>query len=380
MFTRFTAWKAALLAVLVMALAVPPSSIRAFAEQEGPQKAPPDPQSQGQQRPTVDPNQKQKRPEYSIQVESPLVQVDAVVTDQDGNILTGLKKENFRVAEDGEPQQITNFSPTDAPITVVMLMEFSKLGYSIFAYTAKYWATDFISHLKKEDWLAFKTFDMKTHLEVDFTQNKQDVQQAIYQLYFPGFSEANLFDALVETLDEMKDVKGKKAILVMCSGLDTFSKHTLDQTLKIVKQTDVTIFGVGVAQQLAEYADARGQLGAIDRMNFLQGQNQLSTFARMTGGYAWYPQFDGQIPEIFETVAQFLRNQYTIGFIPTNQNNDGKYHKLKVEVVDDSGQPLIITNAKGKKRKIVIYAREGFTAPTGAVSALPQGGPSRSGY
>ncbi len=367
MLTRFTALKVVLLSLLVLALAVPPGSLRAFAGQEGPQKAPPDPQSQGQQKPSVNQGQKQNKPEYSIQVESPLVQVDAVVTDQDGNILTGLKKENFRISEDGEPQQITNFSPTDAPITVVMLMEFSKLGYSIFAYTAKYWATDFISHLKKEDWLAFKTFDMKTHLEVDFTQNKQEVQQAIYQLYFPGFWEANLFDALVETLDEMKDVKGKKAVLLMCSGLDTFSHHTLDQTLKLVKQTDVTIFGVGVAQGFVESMDARGALGASGRMNYLQGQNQLSTFARMTGGYAWYPQLDGQIPGIFETVANFLRNQYTLGFIPTNANNDGKYHKLKVEVVDDSGQPLIITNGKGKKRKIVVYAREGFTAPSGSV-------------
>jgi len=336
---RFTAWKAVLLSLLVVVLAVPPGSLRALSAQEGPQKAPPDPQSQGQQKPSVNQGQKQNKPEYSIQVESPLVQVDAVVTDQDGNILTGLKKDNFRISEDGEPQQISNFSPTDAPITVVMLMEFSKLGYSIFAYTAKYWATDFISHLKKEDWLAFKTYDMKTHLEVDFTQNKEEVQQAIYQLYFPGFSEANLFDALVETLDEMKDVKGKKAILLMCTGLDTFSHHTLDQTLKIVKQTDVTIFGVGVAEQLVQYLDASGRLAASRRMDYLQGQNQLSSFARMTGGYAWFPQLDGQIPAIFDTVANFMRNQYTLGFIPTNANNDGKYHKLKVEVVDDSGQP-----------------------------------------
>ena len=95
MLTRFTALKVVLLSLLVLALAVPPGSLRAFAGQEGPQKAPPDPQSQGQQKPSVNQGQKQNKPEYSIQVESPLVQVDAVVTDQDGNILTGLEKRKF---------------------------------------------------------------------------------------------------------------------------------------------------------------------------------------------------------------------------------------------------------------------------------------------
>ncbi len=341
-----------LLAFLAAALAVPLDCLRASAQQGGAQQPPAD---------------QKKPPQYSISVESPLVNVDAVVTDQDGNILTGLRKDNFRIYEDGELQQISNFAPTDAPITVVMLMEFSKLGYEIFAYTAKYWSEDFLNHLKKDDWVAVKTFDMKTHLEMDFTQDKMEARQAISRLYFPGFSEANLFDALIETMDQLKDVKGKKSILILSSGLDTFSHHTLSQALAEVKQSDVTIFSVGVSQQLVEYMDSRQMLGAVARMDFLQGQNQLTAFARMTGGYAWFPQFEGQLPGIFATVAAFLRNQYTLGFIPTNQANDGKFHKIKVEIVDDSGQPYFFTNAKGKKRKIVVYAREGYTAPKGSV-------------
>ena len=343
--------KTLVLIALVIGLAAPPGSLRARAQEPaGPQK-----------------QAEQKKPEYSISVESQVVNVDAVVTDQDGDILGGLKKSNFRISEDGVPQTITNFAPTDAPITVVLMVEFSKIGYGWFAYTAKYWSYDFLNHLKKDDWVALITFDLKPHIEVDFTQNKQEVQAAISHLYYPGFSEANLFDALIDTVDRLKDVKGKKAILIVGTGLDTFSKHTLDQTLKQLKQTDVTIFALGVTQQLVEFLDARGALGGSARMDFLQANNQLGAMARMTGGYAWFPMFEGQIPSIFETVASFLRNQYTIGYIPTNQNHDGKFRKIKVEVVDDDGQLLVFTNAKGKKRKIIVYAREGYTAPKGTV-------------
>lgn len=343
--------KTLVLILVVTGLAVPPGSLPTRAQEPaGPQK-----------------QAEQKKPEYSISVESQVVNVDAVVTNQDGDILGGLKKQNFRIYEDGVPQTITNFAPTDAPITIVMLMEFSKLAYGIFGYTAKYWSYDFMNHMKKDDWVALVTFDLKPHMEVDFTQNKQEIQAAIAHLYYPGFSEANLFDALIDTMDRLKDVKGKKSILILGTGLDTFSKHTLDQTLKEVKQSDVTIFAVGVTQQLVEYFDARGMLSGSTRMDYLQANNQLGSIARMTGGYAWFPMFDGQIPSIFDTVAAFLRNQYTLGYIPTNTNHDGKFRKIKVEIVDEGGQPLVFTNAKGKKRKIIVYAREGYTAPKGPV-------------
>ncbi len=89
-----------------------------------------------------------------------------------------------------------------------------------------------LNALTQKDWVALKTFSMRTHVEVDFTQNKNEVGQAIASLFFPDFSEANLFDAILETLDQLRDVKGKKSILVLATGFDTFSKHNLDQTLK----------------------------------------------------------------------------------------------------------------------------------------------------
>ena len=354
----------ALFAALVAALAVPQGTVAGLAQQSGPQPAPPPPQESKAPPPTQD---QQKKPEYSISVESTLVNVDAVVTDQDGNILTGLKKENFRILDEGQPQVISNFAPTDAPITIVMLLEFSQLGYQIFAYNAKYWSYDFLNHLNQKDWVALITYDIHPTIQVDFTQNKTEVQQAIASLYFPGFHEANMFDAVLDTLDRLQDVKGKKSILLIGSGFDTFSKHTLDQTYKRLKQTDVTIFCVGVGENLMEYADTHGLVSGAGRVGYLQAKNELSTFGKMTGGYAWFPRFDGELPDIFRSVAAFLRNQYTLGFSPSNPTLDGKFHKLKVEVVEPDGSPLNITNKKGKRLKTVVYAREGYTAPKGSV-------------
>jgi VWFA-related protein len=359
---RMKSWfRVILMGALIAALGIPSESWTALAQQEGPQSpapnrapaqpAPPAPgQTQGQT-PTPAPP-----PQVAIAVQSNIVNVDAVVTDQDGNIVTGLKKENFRILDDGQRQQVANFAPTDAVITIVMLMEFSKRYGGFFAYQAKNLSYSFLAQLKPKDWVALKTFDLKTTLVEDFTQDKQEVGQAIASLYFPSFSEANLFDAVLETVGQLRDVKGKKAILVLATGFDTFSKHTLDETLRRLKENDVTIFCVGVAEDIDLYS--RGG-GGVD---YLQAKNQLSTFARMSGGYAWFPRFQGEMPGIFNSVAQMLRSQYTMAFSPSTPQ-DGRYHKLIVQVVDDDGNPLELADKKGKKKKAVVIAREGYTAP-----------------
>jgi VWFA-related protein len=301
----------------------------------------------------------------TIAVDVPVVTLDVIATTKNGDILTGLKKENFRVLDDGTPQTITNFSPTDAPITMVIVMEFSGRAYGWFAAYAKYWADALFPNLQQKDWVALETFDMRTRLEVDFTQDKNEIRAAISRLYFPGFSESNVFDALLETNERLKDVKGKKSILLLASGVDTFSKHTLDQTMKQLRQSDVTIFVVGLDKTFTNYLETHGSLGT--HMDYLQAENQLKTFANETGGYAWFPQFDGEIPGIFQQVAAFLRHQYSISYTPGNGAKDGKFHKVKVELVAPDGGPLTVLDQKGKKQKYVVYAREGYQAPKGGV-------------
>ena len=319
------------------------------------------------QKPAAPQQQKPQEGGVSISVEVPVVTLDVVAATQNGDIIPGLKKENFRVLEDGQPQTITSFGPTDAPITMVVLMEFSARFYGWFGYQAKYWASALFPNLNQKDWVALVTFDMRPRTEVDFTQNKQEVEAAIYHLYYPGFSESNLFDALLDTNERLKDVKGKKSILVLASGVDTFSKHTLDQTMKQLRGTDTTIFAVGLDKPLSNYLEMHRALGTMNRMDFLQAENQLKTFTQMTGGFAWFPQFDGEIPGIMREVAAFLRHQYSISYTPSNPNQDGKFRKIKVELVAPDGGPLVVTDQKGKKQKIVVYTREGYQSVKGGV-------------
>lgn len=348
---RTTLFRAVGVAALVATLAFPAGELLALARQQQQEKKKQEPQQ-----------------EYAITVEVPLVNVDVVVTDNHGNFIPGLRKENFRILEDGVPQAITNFSPSDAPITIVILMEFSKLGYQIYAANAANWAYGFLSQLKKDDWAALVSYDLKPRIEVDFTRDKREIQNTLARMYFPGFSEANLFDALIDTLDRLKDVKGKKSILLLASGYDTFSRHTLDDALRRLRQSDVTIFSIGVGKELYEYYEARGRVGGPASIGYLQAENQLRSFARMTGGAALIPRFVGELPNFFQQVAAMLRNQYSLGYIPANKTRDGKFRKIKVELVNDDGGPLVVVDQKGKKVKYVIYAREGYLPPKGGVT------------
>src|SRR5258707_2087910 len=139
----------------------------------------PQPTSPGQdntapaQKPAAPQQQKPQEAGVTVSVEVPVVTLDVVAATQNGCIIPGLKKENFRVLEDGQPQTITSFGPTDAPITIVVLMEFSARFYGWFGYQAEYLASALFPNLNQKGWVALVTFDMKPRTEVDFTQDKQ---------------------------------------------------------------------------------------------------------------------------------------------------------------------------------------------------------------
>lgn len=299
-------------------------------------------------------------PEYSLSVEAPLVVTEVLVTDEDGTVLRGLKKENFRILDEGKPQVISGFAPTKAPITIVILMEYSGLAYDYFAYKAAYWGTGFLDHLEQDDWVALVTYDLKPTVRVDFTKSKPAIEQSLSALSYPEFREANLFDAIADTLDRLAEVKGKKSILLITSGADTFSRTTLDELYNKLRGTDVTIFSIGIAEQEYLAAEMRGG----SHVGYLQMKNQLQTFATRTGGFAWFPRFEGELPDLFRSVAGTLRNQYALSFSPSKEQRDGRYHKLKVEVIGTDGLPLKVKDDKGKSRKVTVYAREGYMAPS----------------
>lgn len=292
---------------------------------------------------------------FTLAVEIELVNVDVVVTDKKGNFIPNLTAKNFRVYEDKIEQKVTNFSPTNAPLTIVILVE--------FANTLAFWYDDvvtptagFIQLLRPDDWAALVAYDLRPEILSDFTQDKRELFAGLSRMRIPGFSETNMFDALKDTLDRLEEVDGKKAVLLIGTGVDTFSKITFDTMLKRVNSTNAVIYCIGMMQFLREYMDARGYLAPEDRLTYLQADNQLNTFAKRTGGKAWFPRFMGEYPNILQQVGIELRSQYSMGYQSTNPNKDGKFRKIKVEVVDESGAVV---------KTVIARAKDGYQAPKG---------------
>ncbi len=312
------------------------------------------------------PKKIENMPDYSITVNVPLVNLDVLVTTKDGQTIPGLQKGNFKILEDGAPQQIATFNQTQAPITAVLLVEFASTNYSFLVegLRASY---AFANTLQKDDWVSVISYDIKPYILVDFTQDKREVVAALNQLRMPGFAETNLFDALFDTLDRTDRIEGKKYIILVTTGVDTFSKLNLDQILKKIKSTkDVTIYPISVGFAAREYCEVhhcntRGFIH-VTEMDYLQADNEVKTFASLTGGRAYFPRFQGELPEIFHDIAADLRNQYSISYHPTNAKLDGTYRKLKVELQAPDGGPLKVRDQKGKEVKYIVYAREGYTA------------------
>ena len=317
--------------------------------------------------PPLPPPEKPKRiegmPDYSIKVDVPLVNVDVLVTTKDGQFIPNLKKENFRVFEDGSPQAIANFNQSSAPITAVLLVEYASTNYN-YMYEALNASYNFAATLKPEDWIAVVSYDMRPQILTDFTQDKRAVMGALNQLRIPGFSERNLFDAVYDTIDRIETIDGRKYIILVSTGRDTFSKLNLDQILKKLRTTqNITIYAISIGRAYREYMEARmGGGGGLITTDWLQADNQMNTFAHMTGGRAYFPRFDAELPEIFKDIGSDIRNQYTIAYHPSNAKLDGSYRKLKVELVAPDGGPLKVKDQKGKDVKFQIYAREGYTA------------------
>ena len=311
---------------------------------------------------------KVKNPEeigtFSLKVDVPLVNLPISVVTGNGQFIPGLKQDNFKILEDGIPQKIDTFAQQgDKPITAVLLIEFAANSYA-FMYDALNAAYSFTGQMKKDDWIAVQSYDMQTHLLVDFTQDKNQVMGALGQLRIPGFSETNLFDAVYDTIDRLEGVEGQKYILLICNGVDTFSKLTYDKVLKKIQGSkNITIFCIGTGQAFRLYLEGRGALGPIRNLDFLQADNQLNTFAKMTGGRAYFPRFTAEFPEDFADIASDIRNQYVISYRPSNTKQDGSWRKLRVELVDpQSGQPLIVQDQHRKKLKYQVIARDGYKA------------------
>ncbi len=317
--------------------------------------------------PPPPPEPKVKNPKglenFSLRVDVPVVSVDVgVILQKTHQFVPNLQEGNFRVYEDGQPQKLVSFQRTKAPITAVLLCEFASTNYW-FIYDMRNAAYAFAQQLQPDDYVAVVTYDMHTQILTDFTQDKRLVYESLNSLMIPGFSETNLFDALYQTLDRLTRVDGHKYVILVSSGIDTFSKINLDKILQKIKDTpNVTIFSIGTGQAARITGNARSGMFGPKEIDYLQADNQLSTFARMTGGQAFFPRFEGEMPDIFHSINDAIRNKYVLTYTPTNPKQDGTYRKIRVELVDNEGQPLKMQDEKHHPLKYEVIARDGYKA------------------
>ena len=308
-------------------------------------------------------------PDYTLKVEVPEVTVDVgVLLEKTHQFVPGLKPSNFKVYEDGVEQKVEGFKRIEAPITALMLCEFAARGW-VFRMDMLNSAWAFTQQLRQQDYIALMTFDMNTHIVSDFTQDKKQIQEGIQILgqeaYMPAaFSETNIFDALSESLDRLSRIEGQKYIILIASGVDTMSKLTLDKILAKVKNSrDITIYSIATGGLLqAETEGSGGMMGGMRDLTYLQAQNQLKTFANLTGGMYFEPRFTGELPDDVRGINDNIRAKYELVYRPTNPKQDGTFRKLRVMLVDDEGQPLRIQDEKHKPLKYDVIVRDGYKA------------------
>lgn len=309
----------------------------------------------------------------AINIDTAIVNVEAVVYNKKtGGILQGLKKENFEIYEDGIRQEIENFASPDAPVTMVLLLEYSKLVDLLGMPTGGFFepgrieilrpAYEFVrTFVQPKDFVSIVAFDIRPTPIVDFTDDKSRLMGAINLLIRnnPAFSESNFFDALKfvlrggvgdsVVLEENRqekteyaglyEINARTAILLVGSGIDTFSKINFDEARKIVENSGVPVYAIGTGNMFLKRFDqeldpGRGleMFGIPDRMTLLQAQNTLRTFADSTGGRYFPVTFPGEIPSVLQSISALVRNMYSIGYTPTNSRREGKRRKITVKV------------------------------------------------
>jgi Ca-activated chloride channel family protein len=289
--------------------------------------------------------------EPQVRITTELVKVPVVVIGKDNDQLyTNLKQENFKILEDGVPQAIAGFESEQAPLTVVLLLEYSRQISYIRGEVIRP-AGIFVSQLMEpRDYAAIVAFDLRPKVLADFTRNRQmlvsEVNRLVYSL--PAFSESNLFDAVKfvlsgGTVDEVEykglaEIEGRTGVLLIATGIDTFSKLTYDQAREVVAGAGVPLYAIGIGE--LAYLRAEPYLSGPQRLTFLQAQNTLRTLAQESGGRFYNVRFQGALDSVLESIAARLRFQYTLYYSPSAPRQPGGKHKIEVLVdVNGDGRP-----------------------------------------
>lgn len=288
-----------------------------------------------QDKPTTPPQED----DGEVKVQVDLVTLTLTVTDYYGRYVSGLTKDAFTIFDDNQEQEITFFSDSDAPVSIGILFDISGSMSGEKIAKARNALERFINTSHPNDEYFLIAFNSRAQLLMDRTRDGEAVLQKL-TLVEPKNNTA-LYDACYLGVERVtRGVHPKKALLIISDGQDNSSRYNFKEVRRLMKESDVTIYSVGIM----DGKDA----GSIDGM---QGQAFLDELANVTGGKSFYPQTNVEMDEIFERIALELRHQYAIGYNPKNFQPDGKWHKVKVKVKPPRGLP-----------RLTVRSREGYYA------------------
>jgi VWFA-related protein len=290
-----------------------------------------------------------------------IVKVDASILDGQGNFVGGLSQSNFRVLDNGAAQPIAVFTPLEAPAQVLVMIETSPAVYLIHDQhlVAAYALLD---GLAADDQVALVTYDQSPRLILQFTADKSAFLSALNTMqYTIGMGDLNLYDSISAVLDSLGPDTGKRALVILTTGLDSSLPARWDALVRKLRGEDVVIFSVGLGGGLRRGAPKKSKKSApppsAADASFEKADGALRSLARITGGRAYFPQSEIDFVPIYHEIASALRHQYVLGIAPAH---DGQFHTLTVEPLDANGQPM---NPPSKKPAVRVFAREGYLAP-----------------
>ena len=277
-----------------------------------------------------------------IQLNVDRVIVPVTVTDPFDRIVTGLSEKNFEVFDDKVKQKILSFDTEDAPISVGMIFDTSG-SMSDKIQKSKEAALEFFKTSNPEDEFMLISFSSSPYLVSPFTDNYENILDRL--LFVKAEGRTSLLDAIYLGLSRMKkSTTSRKALLVISDGGDNHSRYTERDIKRAVKESDVQIYAIGVFESLAN----------IDRTpEEAAGPALLSDLANVSGGRMFSVQDPSELPDIAEKISIQLRNQYVIGYKPSNLVRDGRWRRIKVKLSPPRGLP-----------PLQVYSRTGYYAPT----------------
>ncbi len=268
-----------------------------------------------------------------IQMDVALALANVTVTDPYNRIVTGLEKEHFRIFEDGVEQEVTQFSSEDVPISIGVILDMSgsmsdKIG------KARQAAVQFLKTANPKDEFFLVSFNDRAELTSHFTTSVEELQNRM--MYTSTKGRTALFDGIYLGLSEMRGARnGKQALLIISDGGDNHSRYSERDIRNFVREADTQVYAIGVFD--------RGGRRTIEER---YGPTLLSELAEMTGGRMFPVASLNDLPDIAMKIGMELRNQYVLGYTPSNKENDGTWRKIKVKLAPPRGLPPLRVYAK----------------------------------